>query len=79
MRQVKFVLDVYGPEGSALFTIEAKTPFGSLSKGDIVQIDPVAGFPVTGGSARIRQIEHVLSAIDLEAFEHKIVVHLEDI
>lgn len=79
MREVKFVLDVYGTDGSAIFTIEARTPFGSMSKGDIVQVDPVTGFAAPGVSARIGQIEHVLSAIDLETFEHRIVLRLEDV
>ncbi len=79
MRELKFVLDVYGSDGGAMFTIEAGTPFGAMSKGDIVQVDPVAGFATPGISGRIGQIEHVLSAIDLETFEHKIVLRLEDV
>jgi hypothetical protein len=76
MREVKFVLDVYGSGGGALFTIEAGTPFSAMSKGDIVQVDPVAGFAASSVSGRIG---HVLSAIDLETFEHKIVLRLEDV
>lgn len=79
MREVRFVLDVYGSDGGALFTVDAATPFAAMNKGDIVHIDPIAGFAATGISARIGQIEHVLSAVDPETFEHKIVLRLEDI